>query len=87
MSCFVENLSFFFSFMLIVNVDENILIIKTEIFYKFCFTVALAYGFYQTDLPEDKPKNVVFVDLGNSSLQVTACAFTKGKLKVCKISF
>lgn len=44
--------------------------------------VALAYGFYQTDLPEDKPKNVVVVDLGNSSLQVTACAFTKGKLKI-----
>lgn len=44
--------------------------------------IALAYGFYRTDLPEDKPKNVVFVDLGNSSLQVTACAFTKGKLKI-----
>ncbi|XP_035233858.1 97 kDa heat shock protein-like [Stegodyphus dumicola] len=44
--------------------------------------VALAYGFYRQDLPEDKPKNVVFVDLGNSALQVTACAFTKGKLKI-----
>ncbi|XP_035229331.1 97 kDa heat shock protein-like, partial [Stegodyphus dumicola] len=43
---------------------------------------ALAYGFYRQDLPEDKPKNVVFVDLGNSALQVTACAFTKGKLKI-----
>ncbi|KAF8785641.1 heat shock protein 105 kDa-like [Argiope bruennichi] len=44
--------------------------------------VALAYGFYKQDLPEDKPKNVVFVDLGNSSIQATACAFTKGKLKI-----
>ncbi|GIY79052.1 heat shock 70 kDa protein 4L [Caerostris extrusa] len=44
--------------------------------------VALAYGFYKQDLPEDKPKNVVFVDLGNSSLQATACAFNKGKLKI-----
>ncbi|GFQ93043.1 heat shock protein 105 kDa [Trichonephila clavata] len=44
--------------------------------------VALAYGFYKQDLPEDKPKNVVFVDLGNASLQATAVAFTKGKLKV-----
>ncbi|GFX64209.1 heat shock 70 kDa protein 4L [Trichonephila clavipes] len=44
--------------------------------------VALAYGFYKQDLPEDKPKNVVFVDLGNAALQATAVAFTKGKLKV-----
>ncbi|KAG8201418.1 hypothetical protein JTE90_024291 [Oedothorax gibbosus] len=44
--------------------------------------VALAYGFYKQDLPEDKPKNVVFVDLGHSSLQATAVAFTNGKLKV-----
>lgn len=57
----------------------------SNFFLKF-FAVALAYGFYRTDLPEDKPKNVVFVDLGNSSLQVTACAFTKGKLKVCLLN-
>lgn len=44
--------------------------------------VALSYGFYKQDLTDDKPKNVVFVDLGNSVLQVTACAFTAGKLKV-----
>lgn len=33
---------------------------------------ALAYGIYKQDLPapEDKPRNVVFVDLGHSSLQV-----------------
>lgn len=33
---------------------------------------ALAYGIYKQDLPapEDKPKNVVFVDFGHSSLQV-----------------
>lgn len=33
---------------------------------------ALAYGIYKQDLPapEEKPKNVVFVDFGQSSLQV-----------------
>lgn len=46
--------------------------------------VALAYGIYKQDLPEEKEKarNVVFVDMGCHSLQVTICAFNKGKLKV-----
>lgn len=45
---------------------------------------ALAYGIYKQDLPtlEEKPRNVVFVDLGHSDLQVAACSFNKGKLKV-----
>nr|NP_001189101.1 heat shock protein 110, isoform E [Drosophila melanogaster]NP_001189102.1 heat shock protein 110, isoform F [Drosophila melanogaster]NP_001261822.1 heat shock protein 110, isoform I [Drosophila melanogaster]NP_648687.1 heat shock protein 110, isoform A [Drosophila melanogaster]NP_729951.1 heat shock protein 110, isoform B [Drosophila melanogaster]NP_729952.1 heat shock protein 110, isoform C [Drosophila melanogaster]ACL90927.1 Hsc70Cb-PA [synthetic construct]AAF49766.1 heat shock protein  len=43
---------------------------------------ALAYGFYKNDLFEDKPRNVIFVDFGHSSLQASACAFTKGKLKM-----
>ncbi|KAH8378830.1 hypothetical protein KR009_001687 [Drosophila setifemur] len=43
---------------------------------------ALAYGFYKNDLFEDKPRNVIFVDFGNSALQVSACSFTKGKLKM-----
>lgn len=36
---------------------------------------ALAYGIYKQDLPapEEKPRNVVFVDFGHSSLQV--CIF------------
>ena len=46
--------------------------------------VALAYGIYKQDLPEekDKSRNVVFVDMGHHSLQVAICAFNKGKLKV-----
>ncbi|XP_041460956.1 97 kDa heat shock protein [Lytechinus variegatus] len=46
--------------------------------------VALAYGIYKQDLPtpEEKPRNIVFVDCGHSSLQVSVCAFNKGKLKV-----
>nr|UOF76411.1 heat shock 70 protein 4 [Xylotrechus quadripes] len=45
---------------------------------------ALAYGIYKQDLPapEEKPRNIVFVDCGQSSLQVYACAFQKGKLKM-----
>ncbi len=47
---------------------------------------SLAYGIYKQDLPapEEKPRHVVFVDLGHSDLQVSTCAFNKGKLKVCK---
>ncbi|XP_030373284.1 heat shock 70 kDa protein 4L isoform X2 [Scaptodrosophila lebanonensis] len=43
---------------------------------------ALAYGFYKNDLFEDKPRNVIFIDCGHAALQVSACAFTKGKLKM-----
>ena len=45
---------------------------------------ALAYGLYKQDLPapDDKPRNVVFVDMGSSNFQVSACALHKGKLKV-----
>ncbi|XP_058053264.1 heat shock 70 kDa protein 4 isoform X1 [Anopheles bellator] len=45
---------------------------------------ALSYGFYKQDLPapEEKPRNVVFVDCGHASLQVSACSFHKGALKM-----
>ncbi|TSQ35285.1 Heat shock 70 kDa protein 4 [Bagarius yarrelli] len=51
--------------------------------------VALAYGIYKQDLPapEEKPRNVVFVDLGHSAYQVSVCAFNKGKLKVLATAF
>ncbi|KAF5284581.1 hypothetical protein FQR65_LT02407 [Abscondita terminalis] len=47
-------------------------------------STALAYGIYKQDLPgpDEKPRNVVFVDCGHSSLQVAACAFHKGKLRM-----
>ncbi|KRF84883.1 heat shock 70 kDa protein 4 isoform X2 [Drosophila virilis] len=48
---------------------------------------ALAYGFYKNDLFEDKPRNVIFVDFGHSALQVSACVFTKGKLKMLASSW
>ncbi|XP_012261434.2 heat shock 70 kDa protein 4 isoform X2 [Athalia rosae] len=45
---------------------------------------ALCYGIYKQDLPapEAGPRNVVFVDCGYASLQVSICAFHKGKLKM-----
>ncbi|KAG7277316.1 hypothetical protein CRUP_005850, partial [Coryphaenoides rupestris] len=51
--------------------------------------VALAYGIYKQDLPtaEEKPRNVMFVDLGHSSYQVSIAAFNKGKLKVLATAF
>ncbi|KAK7096985.1 heat shock 70 kDa protein 4-like [Littorina saxatilis] len=49
---------------------------------------ALGYGITKQDLPAEteKPRIVVFVDLGYSGLQVAACAFNKGKLKVLATS-
>lgn len=51
--------------------------------------VALNYGIYKPDLPgpDEKPRIVVFVDIGHSALQVSACAFNKGKLKVLGTAF
>ncbi|XP_040196390.1 heat shock protein 105 kDa [Rana temporaria] len=51
--------------------------------------VALTYGIYKQDLPapEEKPKIVIFADMGHSSFQITACAFNKGKLKVLGSAF
>ncbi|XP_068277044.1 heat shock protein 105 kDa isoform X2 [Nyctibius grandis] len=51
--------------------------------------VALNYGIYKQDLPppEEKPRIVVFVDMGHSAFQVSACAFNKSKLKVLGAAF
>ncbi|XP_076467430.1 heat shock 70 kDa protein 4-like [Babylonia areolata] len=49
---------------------------------------ALGYGITKQDLPAetDKPRVVIFADLGYSALQLAACAFHKGKLKVLATS-
>ncbi|KAI0744328.1 heat shock protein 70, partial [Daedaleopsis nitida] len=45
--------------------------------------VALGYGITKSDLPEpDSPRNVVFVDVGHSSMSVAVVAFSKGQLNV-----
>lgn len=45
---------------------------------------ALAYGIYKQDLPaeKEKPRLVVFVDIGDNDTQVSAVGFNKGKLEV-----
>ncbi|KAG8388328.1 hypothetical protein BUALT_Bualt02G0114300 [Buddleja alternifolia] len=48
---------------------------------------ALAYGIYKTDLPENEPMNVAFVDVGHASMQVCIAAFKKGQLKILAHSF
>ena len=73
----------------IFNFQENhvIICLYDELIFLLSFLVALAYGIYKQDLPTDKPRNVVFVDMGHSSVQVSACAFLKGQLKVCCFTF
>ena len=41
---------------------------------------ALAYGIYKQDLPapEEKARNVIFVDAGHVGVQVSAASFNKG---------
>lgn len=50
---------------------------------------ALTYGIYKQDLPapEEKPRHVVFLDMGHADLQLSVCAFNKGKLKVLAVAY
>ena len=48
---------------------------------------ALAYGIYKTDLPENDPINVAFVDIGHASMQLCVAAFKKGQLKILAHAF
>ncbi|KAF7727708.1 adenyl-nucleotide exchange factor sse1 [Apophysomyces ossiformis] len=43
---------------------------------------ALGYGITKLDLPEDKPRNVAFVDIGHSSYSTSIVSFIKGQLTV-----
>ena len=47
-------------------------------------SVALCYGIYKADLPEqtEKSRLVAFVDMGYTATQASIVAFNKGKLKV-----
>ncbi|KAF9031945.1 heat shock protein 70 [Hymenopellis radicata] len=50
---------------------------------------ALGYGITKSDLPEPEapPRNVVFVDVGHSSLSCAVVAFSKGQLTVKSTAF
>src|SRR3954451_5768098 len=43
---------------------------------------ALGYGITKTDLPEEKPRHVVFCDIGHSSYSVAVVAYLKGQLTI-----
>ncbi|UJR26923.1 hypothetical protein I4U23_008232 [Adineta vaga] len=51
--------------------------------------VALCYGIYKADLPEqnEKPRLVAFVDMGHTALQASIVALNKGKLKMIATAF
>ncbi|CAF2720389.1 unnamed protein product [Rotaria sp. Silwood2] len=51
--------------------------------------VALCYGIYKGDLPEqnEKPRLIAFVDMGYTALQASVVAFNKGKLKMIATAF
>ncbi|EEC08643.1 heat shock protein 70 (HSP70), putative [Ixodes scapularis] len=49
--------------------------------------VALSFGFYKNDLPGDKLRQVAFVDMGHSVLQVVLVAFNKNQLKMLATTF
>ncbi|KAG0000002.1 adenyl-nucleotide exchange factor sse1 [Modicella reniformis] len=48
---------------------------------------ALGYGITKTDLPEDKSRNVCFVDVGHSTYTVSIVSFIKGQLTVLSRAF
>lgn len=48
---------------------------------------ALGYGITKMDLPEDKPRNVAFVDVGHSNMSVAIVAFKKGQLSVLSTAY
>ncbi|CAO3573953.1 unnamed protein product [Mortierella alpina] len=48
---------------------------------------ALGYGITKTDLPEDKARNVCFVDVGHSTYTVSIVSFIKGQLTVKSRAF
>ncbi|KAA0711450.1 Heat shock 70 kDa protein 4L Heat shock 70-related protein APG-1 [Triplophysa tibetana] len=90
MDCVISVPSFF------TDVERRSLMDATQIAGLNCLrlindttAVALAYGIYKQDLPnpEEKPRNVVFVDIGHSSYQVSIASFNKGKLKVLATAF
>ncbi|KAL2630245.1 hypothetical protein R1flu_014931 [Riccia fluitans] len=50
-------------------------------------TTATAFGIYKPGLPDDEPFNVVFVDIGHASMEVSVAAFKKGQLKILGHAF
>ena len=50
--------------------------------------ISLEYGFYRMgELTEDKPRNVIFVDMGHSATTVSVASFLKGKVEMKGIAY
>lgn len=48
---------------------------------------ALGYGITKTDLPEEKPRKICFVDIGHSSYTVSIVPYLKGQLTIMSRAF
>lgn len=48
---------------------------------------AVGYGVFKTDLPEDEPRKVAFIDIGHSSYTCTIAAVKKGNMKVLGVGY
>jgi heat shock protein len=48
---------------------------------------AVGYGVFKTDLPEDEPKKIAFIDIGHSSYTCTIAAIKKGEMKVIGVGY
>lgn len=48
---------------------------------------AVGYGVFKTDLPEDEPKKIAFIDIGHSSYTCTIAAIKKGEMKVLGVGY
>lgn len=48
---------------------------------------AVGYGVFKTDLPEEEPKKVAFIDIGHSSYTCTIAAIKKGEMKVLGVGY
>lgn len=48
---------------------------------------AVGYGVFKTDLPEDEPRKVAFIDIGHSSYTCTIAAIKKGEMKVLGVGY
>ncbi len=48
---------------------------------------AVGYSVFKTNLPEDKSKNVAFIDIGHSSYTCSIAAIKKGEMKIIGTAF
>ncbi|KAL6990790.1 hypothetical protein U1Q18_008912 [Sarracenia purpurea var. burkii] len=52
-----------------------------------CTAIALGYGIYKTDFPNNGPSYAVFVDIGQCDTQVAVASFETGSMKILSHAF